>query len=147
MELHSHAVSEINQSVYVDAMPKRLGLRKGVTGSGIPSSLLQNGYLAIELKDFAAAGDGNYDILNVSIGQVHAFHRYTQEGIRPDAPRKQVIHPVVQEFRLQGVASLKISSRFGAQISMETLERTIFVVHGTWPLQSRGRLYICTGDR
>jgi tagatose-6-phosphate ketose/aldose isomerase len=86
---------------------KGLGMQKVLVGSDIPSSLLQSGDVAIEHGGFADAGDDGTAILHVMVGQVLAFFRCMQEGLRPDAPSATgIINRVVQKFRLHGVPEL-----------------------------------------
>lgn len=85
---------------------KKLGMKKLIIGSDIPPQLCAEGDLCIESPGFARAGDECASILYVLVGQVLAFYRCLNEGLRPDAPSdKGVISRVVQRFPLHGVES------------------------------------------
>lgn len=88
---------------------KKLGLRKVLVGTGAPANLLQPGDLAIDHNGFAKAGDDGSSMLHVMVGQVLAFFRCMQEGLKPDAPSATgVINRVVQSFHLHGVPGTEV---------------------------------------
>ncbi len=83
---------------------KKLGLRKVLVGTEVPANLLKPGDLAIDHNGFAKAGDDGSSMLHVMVGQVLAFFRCMQEGLKPDTPSSTgVISRVVQSFQLHGV--------------------------------------------
>jgi tagatose-6-phosphate ketose/aldose isomerase len=83
---------------------KKLGLRKVLVGAEIPLELLNAGDLALDHGGFAEVGDDGSSMLHVMVGQVLAFFRCMQEGLKPDAPSATgVINRVVQSFQLHGL--------------------------------------------
>jgi tagatose-6-phosphate ketose/aldose isomerase len=86
-------ICELNQ--------KHLGMAKLILGENIPSDLLQSGDVAIECAGLSELGDENLPVIQVLVGQLLAFFRSIQEGLRPDSPSEDgVISRVVQEFQL-----------------------------------------------
>jgi tagatose-6-phosphate ketose/aldose isomerase len=80
---------------------KRLGFAKVIVGEDIPSELLRDGDLAIELPGVSAVGDDNSAILHVVVGQLLGFGRCRAEEISPDSPSSDgVIHRVVETFTI-----------------------------------------------
>jgi tagatose-6-phosphate ketose/aldose isomerase len=80
---------------------KKLGSAKLLIGERIGPDLLAAGDTAIELPGMAKLGDANTPVLHVVAGQLLAFFRCRQEGLRPDSPSEDgVISRVVEEFPL-----------------------------------------------
>lgn len=80
---------------------KRLGLLKVIVGEQIPQALLRTGDIAIECPGMKALGDDNAAVIHVLAGQILAFFRCRNEGLRPDSPSENgVISRVVQSFAL-----------------------------------------------
>jgi tagatose-6-phosphate ketose/aldose isomerase len=83
---------------------KQLGMAKLIFGEQIPSDLVRDGDLVIDLAGLVELGDENMPVLDVLIGQVLAFFRCMKEGLQPDTPsRDGVINRVVQEFKLHSI--------------------------------------------
>jgi len=80
---------------------KGLGLLKVVVGEDVPSDLVRDGDLVLECKGLAQLGDDNFAVIDVIAGQLLAFFRCLEEGLRPDSPSEDgVISRVVQTFAL-----------------------------------------------
>lgn len=80
---------------------KQLGLLKVVVGEDIPPDLIRNGDVAIECPGLKALGDDNSPVIHVLVGQILAFFRCLNEGLRPDSPSENgIISRVVQSFTL-----------------------------------------------
>ena len=80
---------------------KELGLRKLMVGEGIPRELVGENDVVLECKGLAEAGDENLAIIDVIVGQLLAFFRCLETGLRPDSPSEDgVISRVVQTFAL-----------------------------------------------
>ncbi|MCX6625307.1 MAG: SIS domain-containing protein [Acidobacteria bacterium] len=89
----SDLISELNR--------KRLGRLKVIVGEQIPSSLLRDGDLAIDIPGLAGIGDDNVPVIDVMAAQLLAFFRCRAEGLNPDAPSAGgVISRVVGEFTI-----------------------------------------------
>ncbi len=89
----SDLISELNR--------KRLGRLKVIVGEQIPSSLLRDGDLAIDIPGLEAIGDDNVPVIDVMVGQLLAFFRCRAEGLNPDAPSEDgVINRVVEKFTI-----------------------------------------------
>lgn len=80
---------------------KNLGMMKLVIGDNIPSDLLRKRDIVIECPGLSEAGDNASPVIDVVVGQVLAFFRCMEEGLRPDSPSESgVISRVVQSFTL-----------------------------------------------
>jgi D-galactosamine 6-phosphate deaminase/isomerase len=80
---------------------KELGLLKVVVGEGIPDDLLRENDVALECRGLRRVGDENSAVIDVIAGQLLAFFRCREEGLRPDSPSEDgVISRVVQTFAL-----------------------------------------------
>jgi tagatose-6-phosphate ketose/aldose isomerase len=78
---------------------KRLGAMKLIVGARIPSELLLDRDQPIELPGIEQIGDNNSAVLNVVAGQLLAFFRCLEEGLKPDAPSENgIISRVVEDF-------------------------------------------------
>lgn len=83
---------------------KGLGLLKVVVGEAVPRELLQERDLVVECKGLAPLGDENVPVIDVIVGQLLAFFRCLEEGLRPDSPSEDgVISRVVQTFVLHSL--------------------------------------------
>ena len=80
---------------------KNLGMMKLVIGDNIPSDLLRKRDIMIECPGLSEAGDDASPVIDVVVGQLLAFFRCMEEGLRPDSPSDSgVISRVVQSFTL-----------------------------------------------
>jgi tagatose-6-phosphate ketose/aldose isomerase len=80
---------------------KGLGLCRVVVGEMVPKSVLDSGDLAISRRSMPNVDDSSAAVLDVIVGQLLAFFRSLQEGLKPDLPSVDgVIHRVVSEFRI-----------------------------------------------
>jgi len=80
---------------------KELGLMKVIVGDGVPRELARPNDLVIECPGLGAVGDHNSAVIHVVAGQLLAFFRCLEEGLRPDSPSEDgVINRVVQSFKL-----------------------------------------------
>ena len=80
---------------------KELGLFKLVVGENVPSDLLRENDVALNCKGLEQLGDENLPVIDVLVGQMLAFFRCLEEGLRPDSPSEDgVISRVVQTFAL-----------------------------------------------
>jgi len=80
---------------------KGLGLLKVVVGEAIPGDLVRERDLVLECKGLEQLGDDNFAVIDVLAGQLLAFFRCLEEGLRPDSPSEDgVISRVVQTFAL-----------------------------------------------
>jgi tagatose-6-phosphate ketose/aldose isomerase len=80
---------------------KELGLLKVIVGEDVPADLVREGDVVIECKSLAKLGDENSPVIDVIAGQLLAFFRCLEEGLRPDTPSEDgVISRVVQTFAL-----------------------------------------------
>ncbi len=80
---------------------KELGLLKVIVGEDVPSDLVREGDVVIECKGLGKIGDDNSPVIDVIAGQLLAFFRCLEEGLRPDSPSEDgVISRVVQTFAL-----------------------------------------------
>ncbi len=90
-EYESDLIRELNR--------KRLGTMKVLVGENIDRDLLTDGDRSIEISGIASVGDDNLAVLHVTVGQLLAFYRCIEEGLKPDAPSENgVINRVVEEF-------------------------------------------------
>src|SRR5438067_3700279 len=80
---------------------KELGLMKVIVGEDVPRELARRNDLIIECPGLTAVGDHNSAVIHVVAGQLLAFFRCLEEGLRPDSPSETgVINRVVQSFKL-----------------------------------------------
>jgi tagatose-6-phosphate ketose/aldose isomerase len=80
---------------------KELGLLKVVVGEDIPDDLLRENDVVLECQGLRQVGDENSAVIDVIAGQLLAFFRCREEGLRPDSPSEDgVISRVVQTFAL-----------------------------------------------
>jgi tagatose-6-phosphate ketose/aldose isomerase len=80
---------------------KELGLLKVIIGEAIPAGLVREGDVVLECKGLGKVGDENVPVIDVIVGQLLAFFRCLEEGLRPDSPSEDgVISRVVQTFAL-----------------------------------------------
>lgn len=86
-------VRELNQ--------KKLGARKVLVGPGVPEDIVSAGDAVIDPPGLAAIADEDAPVLDVLVGQLLAFFRCLEMGLRPDAPSDQgVISRVVGDFAI-----------------------------------------------
>jgi tagatose-6-phosphate ketose/aldose isomerase len=79
---------------------KELGLLKVIVGEEIPRELARSNDVLLECN-VSATGDNDSSVIHVIVGQLLAFFRCLQEGLRPDSPSEDgVINRVVQSFKL-----------------------------------------------
>jgi tagatose-6-phosphate ketose/aldose isomerase len=80
---------------------KELGLLKVVIGEAIPADLVREGDVSLECPGLGRVGDENVPVIDVVVGQLLAFFRCLEEGLRPDSPSEDgIISRVVQRFAL-----------------------------------------------
>jgi len=80
---------------------KELGLMKVSVGEDVPTDLVREGDVVIECQGLCQLGDDNAPVIDVIAGQLLAFFRCLEEGLRPDSPSEDgVISRVVQTFAL-----------------------------------------------
>jgi tagatose-6-phosphate ketose/aldose isomerase len=80
---------------------KELGLMKVIVGEGVPDDLARESDLVIECPGLRQIGDDDAAVIHVVVGQLLAFFRCLNEGLRPDSPSQDgVINRVVRSFRL-----------------------------------------------
>lgn len=80
---------------------KELGLLKVLVGAQVPSELARANDVLIECPGLAEVGDDDTAVIHVVVGQLLAFFRSLEQGLRPDSPSENgVINRVVQSFRL-----------------------------------------------
>ena len=85
-EYESDLIRELNR--------KKLGAMKLIAGERIDGGLLVSGDMPLEV-----AADDDAPVIQVVIGQLLAFFRCLQEGLKPDSPSENgVISRVVEEF-------------------------------------------------
>jgi tagatose-6-phosphate ketose/aldose isomerase len=83
---------------------KGLGLLKVIVGEAVPRDVLQERDLVVDCKGLAQLGDENVPVIDVIVGQLLAFFRCLEEGLRPDSPSEDgVISRVVQTFVLHSL--------------------------------------------
>lgn len=95
---------------------KGLGMMKVVVGEDVPAGLLRKHDILIECPGLAEPGDDASPVIDVVVGQLLAFFRCMEEGLRPDSPSESgVINRVVQSFTLHfpGLASTGKQSSSG----------------------------------
>jgi tagatose-6-phosphate ketose/aldose isomerase len=80
---------------------KRLGLMKLIVGEAVPRELVRENDIVLECEGLAQLGDENFPVIDVLAGQLLAFFRCVETGLRPDSPSENgVISRVVQTFAL-----------------------------------------------
>ena len=80
---------------------KELGMLKVIAGENVPLDLAGEDDAIIECPGLAEAGDENAPMIYVLVGQLLAFFRCLEEGLRPDSPSETgVIRRVVESFTL-----------------------------------------------
>ena len=80
---------------------KELGLLKLIVGENVPSDLVREDDVVLECKGLEQVGDENFPVIDVLVGQLLAFFRCMEEGLRPDSPSADgIISRVVQTFAL-----------------------------------------------
>jgi tagatose-6-phosphate ketose/aldose isomerase len=85
---------------------KNLGLLKVIVGENIAGELICADDLAIECLGLKDLSDDNSPVIDVLVGQLLAFFRCLNEGLRPDSPSENgSISRVVQSFELHLPAS------------------------------------------
>jgi tagatose-6-phosphate ketose/aldose isomerase len=77
---------------------KGLGISKLVVGEDVPPDVLRTNDVAINCAGLAEVGDDNAPVIDVLAGQLLAFFKCLNEGLRPDAPSDGIINRVVQSF-------------------------------------------------
>jgi len=74
---------------------------KVIVGEGVPPDLVREGDVVIDCQGLSNLGDDNSPVIDVIAGQLLAFFRCLEEGLRPDSPSEDgVISRVVQTFAL-----------------------------------------------
>jgi tagatose-6-phosphate ketose/aldose isomerase len=80
---------------------KQLDARKVVVGEDIPGEILHEGDLAVECPGLNRLGDYASPLIYVLIGQILAFFRCLEVGLRPDNPSAEgIISRVVGSFQM-----------------------------------------------
>ena len=80
---------------------KGLGLLKVIVGENVPRDLVRKEDVAVEAEGMKDLGDDNSPVIDVLVGQLLAFSRCLEEGLRPDSPSENgIISRVVQSFAL-----------------------------------------------
>jgi tagatose-6-phosphate ketose/aldose isomerase len=80
---------------------KELGLAKLIVGENIPAGAVRKNDIVIECPGLAEIGDDNAPVIDTVVGQLLAFFRSLEEGLRPDSPSEDgIINRVVQSFTL-----------------------------------------------
>jgi tagatose-6-phosphate ketose/aldose isomerase len=80
---------------------KKLGLLKLIVGDDIPEYLARDGDVIVNCPGLKRVSDEDSAVIHVVVGQVLAFFRCLEEGLRPDLPSEDgVINRVVRSFRL-----------------------------------------------
>jgi tagatose-6-phosphate ketose/aldose isomerase len=86
---------------------KTLGIMKVVVGDDVPADLLRKHDVVVECQGLAQLGDDASPVVDVVVGQLLAFFRCMEEGLRPDSPSESgVINRVVQSFTLHFPGSI-----------------------------------------
>jgi tagatose-6-phosphate ketose/aldose isomerase len=99
--LSSDAISRAYEcDVLGELARKRLGAGKVLVGEAIPAGLLAAGDLAIETPGLAALGDDEAAPIDALVGQLLAFFKCLQLGLKPDVPAQGVLTRVVEDFRI-----------------------------------------------
>jgi tagatose-6-phosphate ketose/aldose isomerase len=80
---------------------KKLGLAKLIVGEGIPRELVREHDAVVACNGLAEVGDENAPVIDVLVGQLLAFFRCLEQGLKPDSPSATgVISRVVETFPL-----------------------------------------------
>jgi tagatose-6-phosphate ketose/aldose isomerase len=80
---------------------KELGLLKVIVGDDVPAGLARANDVVIDCPGLAQIADDDSAIIHVIGGQLLAFFRCLEQGLRPDSPSEAgVINRVVQDFKL-----------------------------------------------
>jgi tagatose-6-phosphate ketose/aldose isomerase len=81
---------------------KKLGARRVVVGAGVPRDLAPGpDDLVVEATPAGASlADEDLVMIDAVVGQLLAFHRCLEEGLRPDSPSEGVISRVVSGFEI-----------------------------------------------
>jgi tagatose-6-phosphate ketose/aldose isomerase len=80
---------------------KDLGLLKVLVGEDVPKELARRQDVVLECAGLKELGDDNVPVIHVIVGQLLAFFRCLEAGLRPDLPSEDgVINRVVQSFKL-----------------------------------------------
>jgi tagatose-6-phosphate ketose/aldose isomerase len=80
---------------------KDLGLMKVIVGERVPVEVARKNDIIIECPGLSSVGDHDSTPIHVIVGQLLAFFRCLEEGLRPDSPSEDgVINRVVQSFTL-----------------------------------------------
>jgi len=80
---------------------KDLGLMKVIVGSFVPPEVARKNDSIIECSGLSDMGDDDSTLIHVIVGQLLAFFRCLEQGLRPDSPSEDgVINRVVQSFKL-----------------------------------------------
>jgi tagatose-6-phosphate ketose/aldose isomerase len=80
---------------------KNLGLLKVLVGDDIPRQLARPEDVIVECPGLRELGDDQAPVIHVIVGQLLAFFRCLEEGLRPDSPSESgVINRVVQSFKV-----------------------------------------------
>ena len=80
---------------------KELGARKLVVGSDVPRATRLARARTRRGRAAAVSRDADLPVLDVLVGQLLAFHRCLEEGLRPDTPSTEgVINRVVESFAI-----------------------------------------------
>jgi len=80
---------------------KGLGLMKVIVGSFVPTEAARKNDVIIECSGLSDIADDDSTLIHVIVGQMLAFFRCLEQGLRPDSPSENgVINRVVQSFKL-----------------------------------------------
>src|SRR5262249_26123525 len=80
---------------------KDLGLMKVIVGDSVPAEVARKNDIIIGCAGLSEIGDHDSTPIHVIAGQLLAFFRCLEEGLRPDSPSEHgVINRVVQSFKL-----------------------------------------------
>jgi D-galactosamine 6-phosphate deaminase/isomerase len=70
-------------------------------GENVPNDLVRENDVVIDCRGLEQLGHENFPVIDVLVGQLLAFFRCMEEGLRPDSPSEDgVISRVVQTFAL-----------------------------------------------
>lgn len=80
---------------------KELGLSKVIVGENVPVEIARENDLVLECRGLTDLGDDEAPSIDVIVGQLLAFFRCLEEGLRPDSPSEDgIINRVVGSFKL-----------------------------------------------
>jgi tagatose-6-phosphate ketose/aldose isomerase len=80
---------------------KNLGLLKVIVGENVPADMAREEDVIIDCPGLKDVGDDETPVIHVMVGQLLAFFRCMEEGLRPDSPSEDgVINRVVQSFKI-----------------------------------------------